>query len=107
MKHQVFNDYLKDLPNNSGIGLYFLECSIADCSYNQVSNEFGILRDSRSGYRPYSLSTWTPLTPAQEAELYDDVEKNCFILAEYKLHTKTRTILLNGFNEVKPRTAVK
>lgn len=91
-----FESFLKELPNISGIGLYFIETADGYINYNEVTHKFQKLRDF-GGYREYSQSGIVELTENEHQNLESDIEKNYFVFTAHYKDSRGRIILYNGF----------
>jgi len=98
MELQFFYRFLNQLPNTSGISIYFIETDQPDISWNSAKKCIEKLCDTHTGYRKYSLCTVRDLTIQETEDMEYMVLHNYFIISEYFMYQNKRVILLNGFN---------
>jgi len=98
MKAELFNEYLKKLPNWSGRKLYFLECCSGYINYDEIHHKFQKLIDNH-GYRKYSQSLIQELTDKEKDVIELDIASSTYMFTLYDMITGKREILINGFNE--------
>lgn len=95
-----FESFLKELPNISGIGIYFIETADGYINYNEISHKFQKLIDF-GGYRQYSQSGIVELSKDESRNLESDIEKGFFVFTAHYKDSRGRVILYNGFKEGK------
>jgi hypothetical protein len=95
-----FESFLKELPNVSGIGMYFIETANGYINYNEITHTFQKLQDF-GGYRQYSQSGIMELSNEEKENLESDIEKNYFVFTAHYKDSRGRIILYNGFKEGK------
>lgn len=93
-----FESFLKELPNLSGIGMYFIETSDGYINYNEVTHKFQKLIDF-NGYRQYSRSGIVDLTENESQNLESDIKKGFFVFTAHYKDSRGRVILYNGFKQ--------